>query len=63
MRGSASGYRVTPARLERTLRMRKSSKSPADEAPSWRVRIPVTQNDMGDRFRREVGPLPERENL
>jgi hypothetical protein len=63
MRGSAEGPRVTPARSERTLRVRKSSKSEADEASSWRATATVTKNGKEGRFRREVDPLPERETL
>jgi hypothetical protein len=62
-RGSAGGHRVTPTRPERTLRVRKSSKSQADEPHTWRARISVIKNGTGDRSRRKAGPLPGRENL
>jgi hypothetical protein len=62
-RGSAGGHRVTPARSERTLRMRKSSKSQADDTQTWRARISVTKNGMEERRHRKMGPLPGRENL
>jgi len=55
-RGSAGGHRVTPARPERTLWMRKSSKSQADDTHTWRARISATQNGKEDRFRRKAGP-------
>jgi hypothetical protein len=43
--------------------MRKSSKSQADDTQTWRARISVTKNGMGDRLHRKMGPLPGRENL
>jgi hypothetical protein len=35
--------------------MRKSSKSQADEPPSWRARISVIQNGTEERSHREMG--------
>jgi hypothetical protein len=43
--------------------MRKSSKSQADEPLTWRARISVNQNGMGDRLTERSSPLLERENL
>jgi hypothetical protein len=40
-RGTADGCRVKPARSKRTLRMRKSSKSQADDTLTWRARMSV----------------------
>jgi hypothetical protein len=62
-RGSAGGQRVTPRRMERTLRVRKSSKSQADEPHSWRARISVIKTARGTGSIERWGPLPERENL
>jgi hypothetical protein len=49
-RGSTGGHRVTPARPERILRMRKSSKSQADDTLTWRARMSATKNGMEDRL-------------
>jgi len=49
-RGSASGHRVTPSRSERTLRVRKSSKSQADEPHTWRARISAIKTAWGTGF-------------
>jgi hypothetical protein len=62
-RGSTVGYRVTPARSERTSRMRKSSKSSVDETLAWQARMSASRNGMEGRLRRETGPLPGGENL
>lgn len=62
-RGSAGGHRVTPSRMERTLRVRKSSKSQADEPHSWRARISVIKTARRTGSIERWGPLPGRENL
>jgi len=61
-RGSAGGPRVTPARTERTLWVRKSSKSQADEPHTWRARISVTKNGKEDRPHREMEPATREGN-
>ena len=62
-RGSASGYWVTPPRLVRISRMRKSSKSSVDDTLASQARMSVSHNGTEGRFRREAGPLPGGENL
>jgi hypothetical protein len=49
-RGSTGGHRVKPARPERILRVRKSSKSQADDTLTWRARISAAENGTEDRF-------------
>jgi hypothetical protein len=63
MRGSADGYRVTPPRSERILRMRKPLKSLAGSGFFLAESKPVNQNGTKGRSCRETCPLPERENL
>jgi len=61
-RGSTSSHRVTPACMERTLRVRTSLK------PVWWTTVLADiryqyGNGMKGRSRRETCPLPERETL
>jgi len=62
-RGSADGHRVTPARSERTLWVRKPPKSQVDEPHSWRARISAIKTARGAGSTERRGPLPGRENL
>jgi hypothetical protein len=43
-RGSASSHRVTPACLERILRMRKPSKSGLGNESNWQAPNPTAKN-------------------
>jgi len=58
MGGSAIGPRVTPARSERTHRMRKPLKSQAGADTAWQVAVSVNQNGTKGRGRREASPAP-----
>jgi hypothetical protein len=46
-RGSARSHRVTPACVERTLRMRKPLKPELEQAPSWPTTIELPKRHEG----------------